>query len=66
MHEPSVNRVRKALRAALYSPDPWVRAEAAARLEAWELPIAPAALSIAVRRVMESEAIPLALSEVAS
>lgn len=65
-HEPSVNQVRKALKAALYSPDPWVRAEGAARLEAWDLPIAPAALQIAVRRVMQEQDIPLTLSEAAS
>lgn len=60
-HEPSVNQVRKVLKAALYSPDPWERAEAAAKLEWWELPVAPAALSIATRRQMQASEIVLAL-----
>ncbi len=63
-HEPSFNQVRKALKTALYSPDPWARAESAAKLEAWELPVTPAALSIAVRRLAaEAEVIPLTLAD---
>ncbi len=61
-HEPSFNQVRRALKAALYSSDPWERAESAAKLEAWELPVAPAALSIAVRRLAVESEIPLALA----
>lgn len=59
--EPSYEQVRRAVKTALYSPDPWKRAQAAAKLELWDLPIAPSALSIAVRR----EAIPLTLEDTA-
>jgi hypothetical protein len=62
-HEPSLNQVRKALKAALYSPDPWEQAEGAAKLESWDLPISPVALPIAVRRLaVEAEIIPLTLA----
>jgi hypothetical protein len=64
-HEPSVNQVRRALKAALYSSDPWQRAEGAAKLESWDLPITPAALPMAARRVaIETEIIPLTLAKV--
>jgi hypothetical protein len=62
-HEPSFNQVRRALKAALYSSDPWERAESAAKLEAWELPVTPAALSIAVRRLAVEAEIPLTLAD---
>jgi len=54
---PSFETVRNAVRMALYSPDPLERAEAAADLTMWGLPIAPDAVVIAAERFM-SRALP--------
>ena len=49
-HEDVVSTVR----IALFNPDQMLRAEAAALLTLWDLPVSPRALVIAARRTMEA------------
>lgn len=53
---PSFADVRKAVRAALYSPDPMERSEAAADLILWGLPVDPGAVILAAERLAEKTA----------
>jgi hypothetical protein len=51
---PSHEDVVEAVRAAIHNPDPLLRAEAAARLMRWDLPVSPHAIVVAARRAMEA------------
>jgi hypothetical protein len=55
---PSFEAVRNTVRAALYSCDPLERAEAAADLILWDLPLDPGAVVIAAERLTKLRAIP--------
>jgi hypothetical protein len=57
--EPTYNQVLRAVRTALRDRDPLERATAAARLQAWDLPVAPGALQITARRINEAAEIAL-------
>lgn len=49
---PSFETVRNTVRAALYSSDPLERAEAAADLTLWGLPVDPGAVVMAAERIV--------------
>jgi hypothetical protein len=54
---PRYETVRQAVRIALYSPDPLKRAEAAASLTLWNLPVAPDAVVIHAERIAAKSAV---------
>ena len=47
--------VARAVRAALHDPDPVNRAEAAALLMRWNLPVAPRAIVVAAQRALDAQ-----------
>jgi hypothetical protein len=61
--EPTFDQVRRAVKTALYSRDPFIRAEAAAKLELWGLPATPAALPMVARQIASENEIPLTLDD---
>jgi hypothetical protein len=52
---PSHDDVVAAVRSALYDPDPLARAEAAARLMRWGLPISARAVVVAAERAIAAQ-----------